>query len=362
MFGSHQQRIGTVLWLGFLVLIGGHVSAETVVRPLVDRPGGCAYCEATLEAMATATATIDALLSSAKVEANPLLEGLVAAHQRGVVVRVLLDASDWAPEITESNGRALSYLQEHGIEARFDDPAVTTHAKMLIVDRRVAVIGSTNWNDHAFYDHEQANVLIEDARIGHLLTEYFERLWEQRLAPGGLAIDLEEVFAGPSVIVPLPDTEDTSLYATLLLELLPRAQRSVHVAMYRMSVYPNYPDSVSNRIASELLAAAGRGVDVKVLLDDCRYYEESAKANLASAIYLYQHGIEVRFDRPEETTHAKLVVVDGASVVLGSTNWNYYSLEKNVEVSIAFLQIPAIAGVYEAYFQSLWREGRTITP
>jgi len=109
-----------------------------------------------------------------------------------------------------------------------------------------------------------------------------------------------------------------------------------------------------------LVDAACRGLNVKVLLDACAYYEDSAAANLTSAITLHQRGVEVRLDDASLTTHAKLVVIDGDTVLLGSTNWNYYSLEKNCETNVVFVNLPEIAGPFEASFQSLWALGRNL--
>jgi phosphatidylserine/phosphatidylglycerophosphate/cardiolipin synthase-like enzyme len=130
--------------------------------------------------------------------------------------------------------------------------------------------------------------------------------------------------------------------------------------LYRVSIYPQYQDSLSNALVDAVAAAAGRGLDVRVLIDDCRLYADSADANLAAALVFRERGVPVRFDDPAETTHAKLVIIDGETVVLGSTNWNYYSLERNVETNVALIGIPEVAAPYEAFFESLWCAGREI--
>ena len=130
--------------------------------------------------------------------------------------------------------------------------------------------------------------------------------------------------------------------------------------MYRMSYYSGYGDSLANDLLQALIDAANRGLDVKVLLDDCAYYADSAAANLTSALVLQQRGVEVRFDDPGLTTHTKLVVIDGQTVVLGSTNWNYYALQQNCEIAMAFVHLPEVAAAFETFFQSLWATGRDI--
>jgi len=343
------------------LLVGGpHTRAAEppAALPLVDLGGLRSYCDRVADLIGDAVSTIDVLLSGARLEGHPLCEALAAAAGRGVRVRVLLDASDWEPAITRSNRAALDYFLAHGIDARYDDPAVTSHAKLVIVDRVSVVLGSTNWNRYAFEEHEQANLLVVDSTVGEAFSTYFDRLWTRTLFPGAVHLDLsflEE--AGPS-LVPIPETEETANYAALLLALIPRARRSVHVVMYRMSYYAAFADSRSNDLLNALVAAASRGLDVRVVTDDCAYYPESADANWEAAVYLLRHGVEVRMDDPDETTHAKLVIVDGKHTILGSTNWNYYSLERNNEVDLAALDLPELAAAYEAFFEALWRSGR----
>jgi len=362
MFRSVQSWIGTACVL-LVVSIGGSVVAvggPSVVETLIDRPGISEYCDTAAIDFADATESIELVLSTAEIDENPLWEQLLNAHARGVRVRVILDESDWAPSITQRNRPFLEGLARNGIEARTDDPAVTTHAKLAIVDRSVVIVGSTNWNRYAFTDQEQANVRIVDDRVGAAFGAWFDHLWAggQAIVP---QVDIDETWArkGPR-IVPLPDSGGAGSYAAFVLATLARAHASVHVVLYRMSIYPDYSGSASNRLIDGLIRAAARGLDVRVLLDDCSFYPESADANLMSALYLFEHGVPVRFDRPEETTHAKLLVVDGEHVVLGSTNWNYYALEQNVEANVALLGMPEVADVFDGFFDRLWESGRAI--
>lgn len=332
-------------------------SATLTILPLVGPPDDAVYCQTIVQAISESTDTIDVLLSSVSTADNPVLPALVEAAGRGVEVRVLLDASDWAPEITAKNQVALTYFLENGIQAMFDDPAVTLHAKLLVIDREIAVLGSTNWNRYAFTEHRQADILVEEPSIAMFFGEYFETLWSGALADIELSVALPDDFGVAPAVLPLGDLPESASYAQVLLDLLETAEQSIYVSMYRISVYTGYADSLANEITDALINAAGRGLDVKVMLDDCAFYAESAEANLMSAIYLHQRGIEVRLDEPAETTHTKLVVIDGRTVLLGSTNWNYYSLERNCETNIALVNLPGVAEAYGVWFQMLWADG-----
>jgi phosphatidylserine/phosphatidylglycerophosphate/cardiolipin synthase-like enzyme len=360
---SRRIQFWTGTAAALVLLLGGAGGVRsTTVEPLIDRPGSCRYCVVVAEALDGATESIELVLADAELEENPLWESVVAAHERGVRVRVFLDESEWASSITEDNRPAIEFLQGHGIDARFDDPAVTTHAKLALVDRTTVILGSTNWNRYAFTDQEQANVRIVDARVGEAFGSWFDALWSGAMETEEASIDGNPGAVEVPTIVPLPDVDGSCLYPSTVLPLFDAARRSIHVAMYRASVYAAYSDSSSNALLDALVRAGRRGLDVRVVIDDCKFYADSEAANLMSALYLCEQGIPVRFDDPEETMHAKLVVIDGESVVVGSTNWNYYALERNVEASVALLNMPDVAAAFDDYFEILWQSGRKVGP
>ncbi|MCX6100646.1 MAG: phospholipase D-like domain-containing protein, partial [Candidatus Bipolaricaulota bacterium] len=340
----------------------GEAGSPTAVWPIAGRETPCPYCDVAGAAFSQAATSIDVLLASLDPAGDPVADALVAAAARGVSVRVLLDQSDFEPSITEKAAEAVEYLVAHGVEARLDDPAITTHAKLAIVDRVTIIVGSTNWNSYALLEHRQADVRIDDDRVGATFAAFFDRLWADPAAKLPMTFDGVAIPAEGPVLVALPDAGQSTLYGSVVADLLASARESVHAVLYRVSVYPQFEDSATTDLVSALIAAARRGLEVRALLDDCSFYADSAKANLESAIYLYQSGVDVRFDDPAVTTHAKLLVIDGETVVLGSTNWNYYSVERNIEANVALLRMPEIARPFEVYFAGLWVEGRSIVP
>ncbi|MBE0634822.1 hypothetical protein IH601_02325 [Candidatus Bipolaricaulota bacterium] len=336
-------------------------SASLVVQALIGDPSEAIYCQAVLAAIEEAQQTIDVLLSSVSLTDNPILPALAQAAARGIQIRALLDASDWASDITAKNEPSLSYFLAHGIIAKFDDPAVTLHAKLIIVDASVVILGSSNWNRYALTEHRQADVLIREGSIGSFYAEYFEGLWHDTLSDQELRLVLPDDFGRVPMLLPLADFPESASYARVLLGLLEQAEQSIHVSMYRVSTYSGYADSTANDLVDALIDAAYRGLDVKVLIDDCSFYADSAAANLSSAIALHQRGVQVRLDDPSVTTHTKLVIIDGKTVVLGSTNWNYYSLEQNCETDVALVNLPSVASPFENWFQILWSSGRGLS-
>jgi len=157
---------------------------------------------------------------------------------------------------------------------------------------------------------------------------------------------------------------DNKNYFSTSLSLLKKSQKSIYVIMFSARYYSKYPDSPSNQILNELIKAAKRNVKVEIILDqsELKFYSSNTKGNLETANYLSNNGITVYFDSIKKTTHSKLIIIDEKYVILGSTNWSYYSLTKNNETSV-LINSPELAEHYIKYFGKMKRECKTkLTP
>jgi len=145
-------------------------------------------------------------------------------------------------------------------------------------------------------------------------------------------------------------------YYPEVVSLIKSAENTVHILMFELFFYPDYPESKTNLLLSELVNAHSRGVDVKVCLEGGEEFlgEDFLEKQLRGYRYLEEHGIDVRVDSEGVTSHAKLLVVDGSGVVVGSTNWSYYALEKNAETNV-FIRSVALASRFEKYFDRIWK-------
>ncbi len=109
--------------------------------------------------------------------ANMILTDLVAARQRGVRVRVLLEKTGRRDNSLNRENLATSKrLRQNGVEVRFDSPDTTTHTKAIVIDKRFVFIGSHNLTHSAlFYNHE-LSVLIDNRDLARNVVEYLEKL------------------------------------------------------------------------------------------------------------------------------------------------------------------------------------------
>ena len=141
-------------------------------------------------------------------------------------------------------------------------------------------------------------------------------------------------------------------YSPRVHQILKEAKESIQIIMFEAAYYEKYPDSPSNILIWDLIEAKKRGVRVEVILE-IGTWKEVDKKNINVAKILSNNGINVRYDPPSITTHAKLIIIDKKISILGSNNWTYYSLHKNNEVSV-IITSEKVAFELEKYFKRLW--------
>lgn len=122
-------------------------------------------------------------------------------------------------------------------------------------------------------------------------------------------------------------------YFPLLLQHIAEARQRIELAMFLFKMTES-PNNRPAQLAQALIDARRRGVQVAVLLEKSGYDEELNRENEKVAQLLRKNRIDVRFDTPGTTTHAKLVVIDNRYVFLGSHNLTQAALKHNHEVSL----------------------------
>ena len=140
-------------------------------------------------------------------------------------------------------------------------------------------------------------------------------------------------------------------YFEVTLNEIQQAQSSIRLTMYLVDLPPGEPGSKAYQLADALAQAKQRGVDVRVVLDqDIRWREEPK--NEEAYRYLREQGVQVFFDEKKTRTHAKVLVIDGKTVILGSTNWSKAALTRNVEANV-LIRSRELAGELLAGFEKL---------
>jgi len=142
---------------------------------------------------------------------NPFLQAAVNASKRGVRVRVLLDSSYFNIEDENDNDemvRVINHLAEDQhlpLAARCADLGgnnlVKVHNKGVIVDRRMVLVSSINWNSNSPQFNREAGVIIENPDVGAYFAGVFEDDWAAAgTLPGKGGPDMQKIGIATAVV------------------------------------------------------------------------------------------------------------------------------------------------------------------
>ncbi len=144
-------------------------------------------------------------------------------------------------------------------------------------------------------------------------------------------------------------------YFKVALDRINRARKTIDLMMFELVYYPG-KHGPTNRLIEALASARNRGVRVRVIMEGGESYLGSRftrKVTRTQRI-LSDLGIDVHYDRDGQTMHSKLLIIDSLWVLVGSTNWSYYSLTRNREANV-LIRSKDLALSFTRYFENTWR-------
>ena len=122
-------------------------------------------------------AAIDGSLSEIEVDVYSInnariVQALVAAHQRGVKIRILTDR-------TQAAGKSSKVLEliAAGIDVRVHSKNKIEHNKYGVFDRKLAINGSYNWTQPASDSNSENCALMPESNAVAAYSGRFEYLW-----------------------------------------------------------------------------------------------------------------------------------------------------------------------------------------
>jgi len=245
---------------------------------------------------------------------------LVAAEKRGVEVRVLLNHKD-PFETSSPNASAFSYLVEHGVQVRYAPSYLSlTHQKTLTIDNATSAILTLNLagdysstRDFGVIDSQPADVAS--------IVQTFDADWASKHTSPS---------SGTGDLVWSPGA------AAAVMNLIQNAQKSIDLENEEMDY---------RTATSALCSAAHRGVDVKVVMTyDSEWSSAFRELDACGAHVHVFHGQAYYI-------HAKVLIVDGSTALVGSQNLSTESLDYNRELGIT-LKSPTLVGQLSGWFDS----------
>ncbi|MEJ2540218.1 MAG: phospholipase D-like domain-containing protein [Gemmatimonadota bacterium] len=282
--------------------------------------------------------------------ARRMAEALARAADRGVEVRVILDAAGCLPmpdDVRETLTAAQVRVRDFGELSswRFWQMDHRTHRKILVCDGRVGFTGGVGvaeewegdarnpdeWRETHFRIRGPAVSCLRGTFLEHWLGAYDGQDPDSGLLPETEAPPNEEGAAGRASVLTAASTAAGrwSTAQTLVRALVESARDSV-----RITTGYFVPEDGVLRLLCE---AAARGVEVDIIHPGPHMdHRVSRLAGEARYPELLEAGVRIWRYQPT-MIHAKIILVDDHLSCIGSANLNYRSLVKDDEVALVVL-------------------------
>ncbi|OYR60243.1 phospholipase [Halorubrum ezzemoulense] len=309
-------------------------------------------------------------------------DALVAAADRGVRVRVLLEGSP-VGGFPARSAELIDRLTAAGVEVRILDGEVERfrfhHPKYAVADDR-AVVLTENWKRSGTGGRSNRGwgVVVgsddtvdaggpgteRDALVAEDLAALFAADFRARDARSWRAFRADTEFHGGGRVngsyptrfdAPAKPATANVTVLTAPGNAADRIVARIDAADERVLAVVPRVGGPDDRIVRALRRAADRGVDVHLLLSDA-WYDREANRNLSES--LRDEPIAVDLAEPRgrfEKVHAKGLVVDDTALV-GSLNWNPSAETNNREVVLA-VENESVADFYARAYAADWRGG-----
>jgi len=257
---------------------------------------------------------------------------LVSAHKRGVTVKVILDG---ASLILPNFNYAFEKLKASGVDVRASSSSFTiSHQKSMVINNSEAFITAINLTKLTEVTRD-FGLIVHDPAVVNEVISVFEQDWQNADTKQGLTPQVSELHLVWSPVNSL----------TKLVNLISSAKKSLAVQVENLG---------HEQIQSALIAAAKKGLSVKVLVPMCSK-GGSAKLNFPHLKELAAGGVLTKvMPTPESVTHpymhSKMMIADGIVSYIGSVNFSKNSTTYARELGILFSEaepIKQMAKIFE---------------
>ncbi|BCU78160.1 phosphatidylserine/phosphatidylglycerophosphate/cardiolipin synthase family protein [Luteolibacter sp. LG18] len=229
---------------------------------------------------------------------------------------------------------------------RILDPwLVSDHTKLMVFDAKRAYLGGMNLGRE--YESEWHDLMVRiEGPIAVPLQLEFTRAWRKAGPVGDLALFRKPAWyrptqpgTGPAFRILRTDPSEGTYDVLKAIRLAINASRK--------RIWIENPYFAADDIADELIAAARRGVDVRVILPSRGDSTIMDAGNAATAREVMAAGVKVyRYPR---MTHMKVMIADGWAT-FGSANLDTLSLRINRELNLSTNDPATVKALENAVF------------
>jgi phosphatidylserine/phosphatidylglycerophosphate/cardiolipin synthase-like enzyme len=261
-----------------------------------------------------------------------VLAALERAHRRRVAVRVMLNPHRSGGD--RANDESHAQLRKAGMRVEWTNPAFpVTHEKSIAVDGEKALIATFNLCTKYFTETRDYGIVSSDPRQVKQVVAGFEADWRRRSFT--------------------PDAESGLLWSNANARRL----MAWFIDLAKRDLVIQHPKFVDATIIERIASARRRGVRVRLLCGGKHGISDwDVLDTFASLRMLDRFGVKVRRQKHLKL-HAKLLVVDGESALVGSMNIDRSAFDVRRELGVLTGDDHVIKGLLKA-FEHDWKQAK----
>jgi cardiolipin hydrolase len=170
-FNSFEDK-AVVEWLEAVSALLLPLAPPQPAHTTVHFSPGNACVEAIRRFIAQAAQQLDVCVFT--ISDDRITDSLLAAHRRGVAIRLLTDNDK-----LHDRGSDIGQLHASGLPVRTDCTENHMHHKYAVADRRLVLTGSYNWTRSAAMYNLENLLITDDTTAVQRYSAEFDRLWSE---------------------------------------------------------------------------------------------------------------------------------------------------------------------------------------
>lgn len=264
-------------------------------------------------------------------------DALIHAHQRGAVVRLVMESDNM-------DNRETQQIQEAGITVTGDQHEGLMHNKYVVIDHAEVWTGSLNFTTSGAYEDNNDLIRIRSTKVAEDYTTEFDEMFEKNMfGPDTLAATPNPDVTIDGTRVEIYFSPDDGV-AAKLVNLIQDAKESIYFLAYTFT---------ANDLGSAIRQRAADGLTVAGVMDDGQI---TSNAGTEYDPFM-QAGLDVRRDGNAGLMHHKMIIIDHSIVITGSYNFSA-SAETSNDENVIIIHNAEAAGRYMAEFQSVYDQAK----
>jgi phosphatidylserine/phosphatidylglycerophosphate/cardiolipin synthase-like enzyme len=265
-----------------------------------------------------------------------ITQALIAAHGRGVQVRVIVDGENLEdPEVARLTGD----LQNAGIAVFFDQRSAFMHNKFIVIDGQTVWSGSMNFTINDVFRNNNNMLRIVDPSLAANYRAKADDLFSGNGGPGPSVLVNPMVTIGGAPVATWFAPDDPVTQA--VIDRINGAQQRIEVLAFAYT---------SDPIAEAMIAARGRGLAVRGVMES-----RNVRGSGSEFEKLRTAGIDMHSDGNCYIMHHKAIVIDGRTVITGSFNWTAAAQDQNDE-NVLIIDDPGLAARFGEEFERIYQQ------